>query len=79
MHRHGVSNVRTPLQPFGPEAVTLGIGSENGKEGSRARGTEEKLASRFPTWGAAVIPERTNSTWGRGEQMRGSDAGYVLA
>ena len=52
---------------LGLRRLTLGIGSENGKEGSRARGFEEKLASRFPAWGAAVIPERTKSVLGSGE------------
>ena len=54
-----------------PEAIKLGIGSENGKEGSGERDIEEKLVSRFPSWGAPVISERTNSTLRRREHMRG--------
>lgn len=43
MQRHRDNNVRTLLQQFRPKAIKLGIGSENGKEGSSARDIEEKL------------------------------------
>lgn len=48
MQKHRDNNIRTLLQQFRPKAIKLGIGSENGKEGSSARDMEEKLASRFP-------------------------------
>ena len=72
MQRHGGNNVGLLQQ-----AVRLGIGRDNGKVGSSARDIKEKLASRFPTaggWGAAVIPERTKSTLGRREHVRGENA-----
>lgn len=42
MQRQGDNNLRTLLQQFRPEAIKLGIGSENGKERSSIRGTEEE-------------------------------------
>lgn len=77
MQKHRDNNVRTLLQQFRPKAIKLGIGSENGKEGSSAKDTEEKLASRLPNGEGGVVgvghraAATSERTIGSAEQVRG--------